>query len=331
MSTARIVLAVLLGFACAVRPASAAEPSSKPAGIGNYPERPLRLMTGFLPGGVSDVLARVVGAKLGDFVQQRVVIDGRPGAGGQVSMELAANATPDGYTLYLGQPVITLSPLFKNKPPFDTLKAFDAVIHLGNGPTLLVVNPSLPVNNTKELIAYAKSRPEGLLFGSSGAGSTNHLAGELFKLMAPAPLVHVPYKGAGANAIAVIQGEIGMAFQPLAAAIPHVKSGRLRGIAVTGAKRARAVPEIPTVGETVRGYEVEAWYGLVVPAKTPRAVIAYLNREANRVLAVPDVADTLMKNGIETEGGTPEAFAKLINEDAVRMAKLVKDAGIKFD
>jgi tripartite-type tricarboxylate transporter receptor subunit TctC len=309
----------------------AAESIAKPAGVGSYPERPLRLMTGFLPGGVSDVLARVVGAKLGEFVQQRVVIDGRPGAGGQVSMELAANATPDGYTLYLGQPVITLSPLFKNKPPFDTLKAFDPVIHLGNGPTLLVVNPSLPVNNVKELIAYAKSRPDGLLFGSSGAGSTNHLAGELFKLMAPAPLVHVPYKGAGANAIAVIQGEIGIAFQPLAAAIPHVKSGRLKGIAVTGAKRARAVPDIPTVGESVRGYVVEAWYGLVVPAGTPRARIAYLNRETNRVLASPDVADTLLKNGIETEGGTPEAFGKLINEDAVRMAKLVKEAGIKFD
>ena len=309
----------------------AAGQSGKTAGIGDYPERPLRFVIGFLPGGVSDTIARVVGVKLGERLNQRVVIDGRPGAGGQVGMELAANATPDGYTLYLGQPVITLSPLFKNKPPFDPLKAFVPVIHLGNGPTLLVVYPSLPVNTVKELIAYAKSKPEGLLFGSSGAGSSNHLAGELFKVMAGVPLVHVPYKGAAANAIAVMQGEIGMAFQPLAAALPHVKSGRLKGIAVSGAKRARAVPEIPTVGETLRGYQVEAWYGMLVPARTPRAIVVYLNRQTNQVLALPEVADTLLKNGVEPEGGTPEAFAQLIDEDAVRMAKLVKDAGIKFD
>lgn len=301
------------------------------AGIGEYPERPLRFITGFLPGGVSDTIARIVGSKLGERLNQRVIIDGRPGAGGQVGMTLAANATPDGYTFYLGQPVITLSPLFKNKPPFDPIKAFVPVVHLGNGPTLLVVHPSLPVNSVKDLIAYAKSKPEGLLFGSSGAGSTNHLAGELFKVMASVPLVHVPYKGAAANAVAVMQGEIGMAFQPLAAAIPQVKAGRLKGIAVTGAKRARAVPEIPTVGETLPGYQVVAWYGMLVPAGTPRAVVAYLNQQINQVLAMPEVADTLMRNGIEPEGGTPEAFARLINEDAASMAKLVKDAGIKFD
>jgi len=280
---------------------------------------------------VSDTLARVVGARLGEYLHQRVVIDGRPGAGGLLSMEIAANATPDGYTLYLGQPVITLSPLFRNKPPFDPLKAFAPVVHVGNGPTLLLVHPSLPVNTVKELIAYGKGKSGGLLFGSSGAGSTNHLAGELFKLMTGTPLVHVPYKGAGANTVALIQGEINISFQPLGAAVQHVKAGRVKGIAVTGAKRSRALPDIPTVGETVRGYQVEAWYGLVVPAQTPRAIVAYLNREANRVLAAADVADTLLRNGVETEGGTPEAFAKLINEDAVRMAKLVKDAGIKFE
>ncbi len=320
-----------LMFAGGVYAAQPAAPAAKPAGVGDYPERPLRLITGFLPGGVSDTLARVVGARLGEFLSQRVVIDGRPGAGGQLSMEVAAGATPDGYTLYLGQPVITLSPLFKNKPPFDPLKSFAPIVHLGNGPTLLLVHPSLPVNTTRELIAYAKTKPDGLLFGSSGAGSTNHLAGELLKVMAAIPLVHVPYKGAGANAIALMQGEINMAFQPLGAAIQHVKAGRLKGIAVTGAKRARAVPEIPTVGETVRGYQVEAWYALVAPAQTPRALVAYLNREANRVLAAPDVVDTLMKNGVETEGGTPEALGRLIDEDAVRMAKLVREAGIKFD
>lgn len=317
----------LLALGCA----GAFAQSNSARNLGDYPSRPLRFITGFLPGGVSDTIARVVGEKLGERLGQRVVIDGRPGAGGVLSMEIAANATPDGYTLYLGQPVITISRLSRNKPSFDPIRAFAPVTLLGTGPTMMTVHPSMPVNSVRELIAYAKARPAGLTFGSSGVGTTNHFSGELLRVMAGIPLIHVPYKGAALNALAAIQGEIQIAFLPLAAAITQVKSGKLKAIAVTGAKRAAVVPNVPTIGETLPGYRVEAWYGMMVPAKTPRAIIAHLSRETNKVLAAPEVKDTLLKRGIEAEGSTPEALAQLIREDAVRWEKLVKEGGLKLE
>lgn len=310
--------------------ASAAAQAQNTA-IGDFPNRPLRLITGFQPGGVSDTIARVVGGKLGEALGQRVVIDGRPGAGGVLSMGIAAEATPDGYTLYLGQPVMTISRLFKNKPKYDPVKVLAPVSLLGTGPTMLTVHPSMPVNSVKELIAYAKAQPEPLRFGSSGAGTTNHLAGELFRVMGNVPMRHIPYRGAAANALAAIQGEIQIAFLPLAAALTQVKSGRLKGLAVTGARRAVAVPDVPTIGESLPGYRVEAWYGLVVPAATPRTIIDYLSRTTNKVLARADVKETLLKRGVEAEGSTPDELAQLIREDTVKWEKLVKNAGIKFE
>jgi tripartite-type tricarboxylate transporter receptor subunit TctC len=302
-----------------------------PARGDEFPRHPLRLITGFLPGGVSDTIARVVGEKLGDRLGQRVVIDGRPGAGGVLSMEIAANATPDGHTLYLGQPVITLSPNFKRKPPFDPIKAFAPVSQIGTGPTMLTVHPSLPVNSVKELIAYAKAQPGGLRFGSSGAGTTNHFSGELLRVTAGIPLTHVPYRGAANVVVAAIQGEIHIAFLPLLAAIPHVKAGRLKGLAVTGAKRSAAVPDLPTVGETLPGYEVTAWYGIVVPAKTAPAIVQRLDRELLQVTQQPDVRQRLASQGVEVEHLGPVPFAAMIRKDAARWAKLVKDAGIVLE
>lgn len=331
MSITRKSSSIALTLILLAASATAVAQDAKPKEIGDFPSRPLRLITGYLPGGVSDTIARVVGAKLGERLGQRIVVDGRPGAGGVLSMEIASDATPDGYTMYLGQPVMTISRLFKNKPKFDPLQALAPVSLLGTGPTMMTVHPSMPVNSVKELIAYAKSKPGGLLFGSSGPGTTNHFAGELFRVMANVPITHVPYRGAALNSLAAIQGEIQIAFLPLAAAIPQVKSGKLKGIAVTGAKRALAVPDVPTIAETLPGYRVEAWYGLVVPAKTPHAVIQYLNREANKVVASADVKDTLLRRGVEAEGGSVEEFAKLIREDAVQWEKLVRDAGIKFE
>jgi len=305
--------------------------ADKPAGVGGYPERPLRFITGFLPGGVSDTIARIMSAKLGDRFNQRVVVDGRPGAGGVLAMELTVNATPDGYTFYLAQPVVVISRLFKNKPPFDSLKALAPVSQLGTAPTILVVHPSLAANNVKELIALAKAKPEGLFYGSSGAGTTNHLAGELLKVTAGIPLVHVPYKGAAANTLAVLQGEIPIAFQPLTGAIPHVKAGRLKALGVTGAKRARSIPDIPAVAESLPGYVVEAWYGIVMPVKTPGPIVAAMSRHINETLAAPDVIDSLAKNGVEAQGSSPEAFGRFMQEDALRWEKLVREAGIRFD
>lgn len=311
---------------------SAALAQSGPAKIaGDYPSRPLRFITGFLPGGVSDVIARTVAEKLGERLGQRIVVDGRPGAGGVLSMEIAASANPDGYTLYLGQPVITISRLFKNKPAFDPILAFAPVTLLGTGPTMMTVHPSMPAKSVRELIAYAKSKPGGLSFGSSGVGTTNHFSGELFRVMAGIPLTHIPYKGAALNSLAAIQGEIQIAFLPLAAAIPQVKAGKLKALAVTGARRAAAVPDVPTIAETLPGYRVEAWYGMVVPAKTPRGIIAHLSRETNTILATQEVKTTLLNRGIEAEGSTPAELARLIREDAVRWEKLVKEGGVVLE
>jgi len=298
----------------------------------NFPSRTLRLITGFQPGGVSDIVARVTGEKLGELLGQRVIIDGRPGAGGVLSMELAANANPDGHTLYLGQPVITISPNFKNKPSFDPLKAFAPVSLIGFGATMMVVHPAMPANNVKELIAYGKSQPPGTLrFGHSGAGSTNHLAGELFGVMTGIKLLAIPYKGAASNQLALLQGEIQISMLPVLAAIPQVKSGRLKAIGVTGAKRSQAVPDIPTVGETLKGYEVPVWYGFVVTAKTPVAIVNKLHVHTQKALLTPEVKDRLASQGVETQLSSRADFAQLIQQDAVRWAKLVKDAGISLE
>jgi tripartite-type tricarboxylate transporter receptor subunit TctC len=298
----------------------------------NFPNRPMRIITGYLPGGVSDTIARTMAERLGEQMGQRIIIDGRPGAGGTLAMEIAANATPDGYTIFMGQPVITISPNFKRKLPIDPLKAFAPISVVGMGATMMVVNPATPANNVKELIAFGKSQPAGkMLFGHSGVGSTNHLAGELFSVMSGVKLTAVAYKGAAANILATIQGEVQIGFLPVLAALPQIKSGKLKALGVTGAKRAQAAPDIPTIGETLPGFEVPVWYGLMVPAATPRPVVNRLNLEMKKALETQAVRDRLAGQGIEVEYTTVEQFAKLIREDAARWAKLVKESGIALD
>jgi tripartite-type tricarboxylate transporter receptor subunit TctC len=316
-----------LALAVAVTSAHASAQSAEA-----FPSRPLRLITGFQPGGVSDTVARVTGEKLGELLGQRVIVDGRPGAGGVLSMEIAANANPDGHTLYMGQPVITISPNFKMKPPFDPIKAFAPISLIGFGQTMMVIHPATPASNVKELIAYAKSQPAGAVrFGHSGVGSTNHLAGELFGVLAGIKLTPVPYKGAASNQLALLQGEVQISMLPVLAAIPQVKAGRLKAIGVTGAQRSQAVPDIPTIGETLQGYDVPVWYGFVVTAKTPTAIVDKLHGGTQRALQTPEVRDRLFAQGIETQLSTRAEFAKLIQEDATRWAKLVKAAGIVLE
>ena len=320
----QLVCAAMLAAACCA--AHAAEGVPK-----DFPAKPVRFITGFLPGGVSDTIARVVGEKMGEQLGQRVIIDGRPGAGGVLSMELAANANPDGYTWYLGQPVITISPNFKRKLPFDPLKAFAPVSLLGISPTLLVANPSLPFNTVSELIAYAKSRPDGLGVASSGPGTTNHLAAELFRAKSGVKLTSIQYKGAAATLFGAISGEVQLTFSPLLAGLTQVKAGKLKAIAVTGATRSVVLPNVPTIGETLAGYKVEAWYGLLVPAKTPAAMVKYLSDQANKALAAPEVKDRLLNQGVEVADTTPAGLAELIRQDAAQWAKLVRDAGIQLE
>lgn len=297
-----------------------------------FPNRPMRIITGFLPGGVSDTIARTMAEKLGEQMGQRIVIDGRPGAGGTLSMELAANATPDGYTIFMAQPVITISPNFKRKLAIDPLKAFAPLSLVGMGATMLVIHPSTPANSVKELIAYGKSQPPGkLAFGHSGQGSTNHLAGELFSVMSGIKMTAVAYKGAAANILATLQGEVQIGFLPVLAALPQVKNGKLKGLGITGAKRSPAAPNVPTISETLSGYEVPVWYGLTVPAATPKTIVDKLNAEMKIALENPGVRERLANQGIDVEYTTVDEFAKLIREDAVRWAKLVKDAGIVLE
>jgi tripartite-type tricarboxylate transporter receptor subunit TctC len=292
----------------------------------------MRLITGFQPGGVSDTVARVTGEKVGELLGQRVIVDGRPGAGGVLSMELAANANPDGHTLYMGQPVITISPNFKNKPPFDPLKVLAPVSLIGFGQTVMVVHPSTPASNVKELITFGRSQPPGSLrFGHSGVGSTNHLAGELFGVMSGVKLTPIPYKGAASNQIALMQGEIQISMLPVLAAIAQVKAGRLKAIGVTGAKRSQAMPDIPMIGETLPGYEVPVWYGFVITAKTPPAIVDKLHAATQKALLAPEVKDRLFSQGVETQPMSRADFGKLIREEAVRGAMLVKDAGITLE
>jgi tripartite-type tricarboxylate transporter receptor subunit TctC len=292
----------------------------------------MRLITGFQPGGVSDTVARVTGEKVGELLGQRVIVDGRPGAGGVLSMEIAANANPDGHTIYMGQPVITISPNLKKKPPFDPIQAFAPVSLIGFGQTMMVVHPQTPAANVKELIALGRSQPPGSLrFGHSGVGSTNHLAGELFGVMTGIKLAPIPYKGAASNQLALMQGEIQISMLPVLAAIPQVKTGRLKAIGVTGAKRSQAVPDVPTIGETLPGYEVPVWYGFVITAKTPTAIVDKLHGATQKALLAPEVKDRLFSQGIETQTMSRADFGKLIREDALRWAKLVKDAGIVLE
>ncbi|MCC7483459.1 MAG: tripartite tricarboxylate transporter substrate binding protein [Burkholderiales bacterium] len=300
--------------------------------VREFPARPLRIITGYLPGGVSDTIARLMAEKIGERIGQRIVIDGRPGAGGTLAMELAAHASPDGYTIFMAQPVITISPTFKRKFSFDPVRAFAPISVVGMGTTIMVVNPATPVASVKELIAYGRSQPPGSLrYGHSGQGSTNHLAGELFAFMTGIRFTPVPYKGAAANILAVLQGEIQIAFLPELPTIPHLKSGRLKALGVTGLKRSGAVPEVPAIAETLKGYEVPVWYGLMVPAKTSQAIVQKLNREMKAVLETPEVVKRLAGQGIEVQYTTSAEFAKLIDEDAKRWAKLVKDTNLVLE
>lgn len=323
-----VLFATLIATLGISHAANAAQTTAAPAA---YPNKTIRFITGFLPGGVSDTIARVVGEKLGERLGQRVIIDGRPGAGGLISMELAAGASPDGYTWFLGTPVVTISPSFKRKLPFDPARVLAPVTLIGTSPTILVAGASLPASSVTDLFALAKARPGGLRYASSGQGTTNHLAAELLRVTAKIPLTHIPYKGAAATLLAVLTGEVDISFVPLLPAIPHVKAGKLSGIAVTGAQRAQALPNVPALAETLPGYDVTSWYGLLVPSGTPPSLIHKLNAETNRVLEMAEVRERLSAQGVEVQGSTPGALMEFMRVDAARWARLVKDAGIVLE
>lgn len=297
-----------------------------------YPTKPVRLIVPLAPGSTADILARVVGDRLGKNLGQQVLIDNRPGAGGNIGSALGAKALADGYTLVIASIAthgINTS-LFKTLP-YDPVKDFTPITLLVSAPNMLVVNPSVPVRNVKDLIALAKTRPGQLSFGSGGNGNSQHLAGELFNMMAGVKTIHVPYKGAAQAVTAVVSGEMPMMYPNIPLVLTFVESGRLRGLAVTTPKRLSWLPNMPTVSETLQGYEVLPWFSIMGPANLPESVARRLHTELINVMTAPDVRDTLIKQGFEIQTSSPQELAAYVKSEMAKWARVVEASGARVD
>jgi tripartite-type tricarboxylate transporter receptor subunit TctC len=297
-----------------------------------YPAKTIRWIVPWPPGGGADVLSRMLSPQLSEAVKQQIVIDNRGGAAGNIGAELAAKSPPDGYTIvfaYSG--THSINPSIYRKMPFKE-SDFAPIIQLASVPQVLVVHPSLPVKSVKDLVTLAKGRPGELTYASSGSGAFNHLTGALFAQLTGTKLVHVPYKGGGPAAVALISGEVTMILGEPASIVGFVKSGRVRALAVTGAKRAPALPELPTIAEAgVAGYDATSWNGMLAPAGTPADIIRRLNAEFNRIIGTPDMMKRMLDYGYEPVGGPPERFGELIRAEIAKWAPVVKAAGVQVD
>ena len=298
----------------------------------SYPVKSIRVISGFPPGSGADITARVIGARLGDALGQQVVVDNRPGAGSNIAAEIAAKSPADGYTLFIGTVANTINATLYSKLPFDFARDFAPVALTTAAPNVLVVHPSVPAQSVKELIALARSRPGQLNFASAGTGTAPHLSGELFNAMAGVRMVHVPYKGSPPAVTDLLAGEVALMFSPSSTVLPHVKTGRLRALAVTTATRLPSLPELPTVAESgLKGYETLTWFGFVAPARTPPAVVTRLNAEIVKALALPEVRNLFASQGIETLGGTPDDFATYIRDETAKWAKVIRLSGARAE
>lgn len=308
---------------------TAAGTLAAPALAAEYPTKPIRLIVGFAPGGGTDTTARAMSQKLTDALGQQVVVDNRPGAAGNIAAEIVSKATPDGYTLLMGTiAALAINPSLYSKLPFDPIKDFAPITQAVDSTNILSLHPSVPAGSVKELIALAKAKP--LNYGSSGVGGTGHLAGELFNTMAGVKMTHVPYKGGGPAMIDLVGGQVQLVFATAASAVPQIKGGRIKGIAVTTAKRSALMPDLPTISEAgLPGFDANNWYGVLAPAKTPRAIINRLNSEITKVLAMPDVKTFLFNQGLDPAPGTPEKFGAYIKSETAKWAKVVKASGAK--
>lgn len=298
----------------------------------SYPTRPIRFIAPYVPGGGVDYVARVVATKLSETIGQQVIVENRPGGGTNIGSELVARAAPDGYTLLVGGVPNTVNSVFFKKLPYDVVKDFAPISQMTTAPNVLAVHPSLPVRTAKDLIALAKKRRGELTFASAGIGSSNHLSGELFRVMAGVDIIHVPYKGGGAAVTDLIAGQVSMYFGTTPSTVPHVRAGRLRALAVTSLQRSRATPDIPTMSEAaLPGFENAAWHGLMAPAGTPQPVIDKLHTEVVRVLRTPEIIERMASQGVDVIAGSPGELAAFIKQDLVKYDKLVKSAGLKVE
>jgi len=303
------------------------------AQVQSYPTRTIRMIVAYPPGGGTDIVGRLVAQKLTDSLGQTVLVDNRGGATGNIGTELAAKSPPDGYTVLMGNvaPNAINVSLFKQLP-YDPVKDFAPVSLVAITPNILVVHPALPVRTVKDLLALARAKPGTLNYPSAGIGSSSHLAGELLRSLAKVDIVHVPYKGGGPALIDLLSGQMQIMFATMPAAMPHVKTGKLRPVAVTTDKRSQTLPELPTIAEAgVKGYEASTWYGLLAPAGTPQPVIARLHDEVVRVLKTPDMREKFASQGFEPAGTTPAEFAAYIKAEIAKWGKVIRDAGIRAD
>jgi tripartite-type tricarboxylate transporter receptor subunit TctC len=299
----------------------------------SYPNRPIRLIVAYPPGGGADIVARILGQKLSDSVGQQIVVDNRSGAAGIIGTDIAAKSIPDGYTLIMGTNAthgIFVS-LYR-KLPYDPVKDFAPVSNVVSVTNVVVLHPSVPARSVKELIALAKSKPGQLNYGSGGSGSNAHLAVELFKIMAGVDIVHLPYKGVAPAVTDLLGGQIQMMISNMPPVLPHVKAGKLRALAVTGAERSSATPDLPTVAEAgLPGYESDLWWGVLAPAGTPRSIVSRLNAEIVKILQLKELKDRLSDMGATPVGNSPEEFAATIKADILKWAKVVKQSGAHVD
>jgi tripartite-type tricarboxylate transporter receptor subunit TctC len=307
-------------LACYAAPALAADA---------YPTKPVRMIVGFAPGGGTDTTARALTPKLSERLGQQVIVDNRPGAAGNIATEIITKSPADGYTILMGTiAALAINPTLYGNLPFNPLRDLIPVTQAVDSTNILVVHPTVQAKNVKELIALAKTK--SLNGGSSGIGGAGHLALELFNVSAGTKITHVPYKGGGPAITDLLGGQINLIFATAASAIPHVQSGKIRGLAVTTLNRSKLVPDLPTIAESgLPGFEANNWYGLVVPAKTPKAVVDRLNKEMVAVLSLPEIKEVLFRQGLDAHPSTPEAFGKYIQAETAKWAKVIKASGAK--
>jgi tripartite-type tricarboxylate transporter receptor subunit TctC len=296
----------------------------------NYPSKPVRLVVPFSPGGGNDIAARFVAVRLTEGFNQSAVVDNRAGAGSTLGTDIVAKSVPDGYTLLVTHNAIAINQTLYSKLPYDTVRDFTQVAIIGTTTNTLVVNPSVPVKSTKELIALLKSKPGGLNYASTGAGGTSHLAMEYFRIETGTSIVHIPYKGTAPGLTDVVGGQVQVMISALPGTVPFINSKRVVALATTGKKRSAFLPDLPTLAESgVPGYEFDTWYGLHAPSKVSKEIITKLNVEITKALSRQEVKDQLFKQGLEAQTSTPEDFAKFVRSEVTKMAKIIKESGAK--
>jgi tripartite-type tricarboxylate transporter receptor subunit TctC len=298
-----------------------------------YPDKPIRMLVGFAPGGGTDTTARTIAQPLSEALGQQVVVDNRAGAAGNIATDIASKSPPDGYTVLMGTiAALAINPSLYKKLPFDPIRDFEPITLAVSSTNVLAVHPSVPVKNVRELIALAKSQPGKLSYGSSGVGGAGHLAGVLFDSTAGTRMVHIPYKGGAPAMIALISGEVQLVFATAETAVPQIKSGKIRALGVTIAKRTALLPDLPTIAEAgLPGYEANNWYGILVPAKTPHAIVERLNREIVKILTSPAIKEQLFRQGLDASPSTPKEFAAYIKSETAKWGKVVQASGAKAE